>query len=455
MTVADDTLHTLRTWGRMPGGELRTRLQVSRATLMRAVQALGPAVVMRGQARNTAYAARRALRGSEAPLSLYSVHASGAADEVGLLHPLAPAGCVLDGALELGWPLDTHMRAGWFDGLPYLLDDMRPQGFLGRHFARQHAALMQVADDPSVWQEDDVLHTLALLGADQSGQYILGESAFRLWQTQASQPETALVDAEIGTAYPALAALAMGQGVVGSSAGGEFPKFTTLRQIGAQASHVLVKFSGSDTSPGTQRWSDLLVCEHLALVVVAEHLKLAAAASCIHQIGGRTFLEVQRFDRHGLRGRSALCSWAALNGGLFGLAGKPWTVAAAALHARRLIDTTTLEAIQRLWHFGELIGNTDMHDGNLSFRPGLQLAPVYDMLPMLHAPHAGVELPNRRLAPRLPLPAERAAWAEAAAAAAQFWQRVSTDARISEGFRQSAAEHGQTVCDLQGVAGVR
>ncbi len=452
MTVADEVLQLLRTWRRMPAGELRTRLQVSRATLMRAVQALGPALVVRGQARNTTYAARRGLRGSAAALPLYRVHGSGQADEVGLLHPVHPAGCMVDGVQLLGWPLDEAMGAGWFDGLPYMLDDMRPQGFLGRHFARHHAALMQVVGDPGAWSEDDVLHTLSLLGADQPGQLILGEGAFRLWQAQAAQPPAVVADDAVDTAYPALAAQAMAEGVVGSSAGGEFPKFTALRDLAGVPAAVLVKFSGSDQSAGTQRWADLLVCEHLALGVVASRLQLEAAASRILQAGGRCFLEVQRFDRHGLRGRSAVCSWAALNAGLFGLAGQPWTVAGAALHARGLIDAGTQVALDRLWHFGQLIANTDMHDGNLSFRPGLRLAPVYDMLPMLYAPQRGVELPGREFAPPLPLPAQRAAWSVAAAAASDFWQQASTDARISAGFRQTAARNAQLVADLQRLA---
>ncbi len=73
-----------------------------------------------------------------------------------------------------------------------------------------------------------------------------------------------------------------------------------------------------------------------------------------------------------------------------------------------------------------------MHDGNLLFHPGLQLAPVYDMQA---APQAGVELPNRRVVPPLPLPAECAAWASEADGATQLWQRVSTDTRISARFR--------------------
>jgi hypothetical protein len=46
-----------------------------------------------------------------------------------------------------------------------------------------------------------------------------------------------------------------------------------------------------------------------------------------------------------------------------------------------------------LWAFGQLIGNTDMHNGNLSFMSEencpLELSPVYDMLPMTFAPTSG------------------------------------------------------------------
>ncbi len=140
----------------------------------------------------------------------------------------------------------------------------------------------------------------------------------------------------------------------------------------------------------TQRWSDLLVCEHLAAQTIATVPGLAAAQTSILQAGNRTFLEAVRFDRHGIGGRSPLGSWSAFNHGWFGLAGRPWTEGAARLLERGIIDGDTAKAITRLWHFGQLIGNTDMHDDNLSCRPrasasgaGLELAPAYDMLPML------------------------------------------------------------------------
>ncbi|MFT4242990.1 MAG: HipA domain-containing protein [Acidovorax sp.] len=104
------------------------------------------------------------------------------------------------------------------------------------------------------------------------------------------------------------------------------------------------------------------------------------------------------------------------------------------------------QAIARLWWFGRLIGNTDMHLGNLAFRPvqgRLALAPAYDMLPMLHAPLPGGEVPVRAFDPPLPLPTQRAPWHAAWNAARDFWQAAAQDERIGAGFRAMCAEHGQ------------
>jgi hypothetical protein len=447
MSTPDILLHTLRTWHRMPSAQLLEKLGVSRATLMRGVAALGPQVIARGQARRTSYAARRSIRGQVEPIPLFRVDKSGKGIEVATLHPTYPAGCALDFLQPFDWPLSDDMRDGWFDGLPYPLEDLRPQGFLGRHFARQHAHLLQVAEDPRQWSEDDVLHTLTLLGADQPGDLILGEAAYRRFLNDKQTQPHFLNDDEVSATYPQLAEQAMTIGSAGSSAGGEFLKFTARRTIDRQARHVIVKFSGNDNSPGSRRWADLLVCEHLTLGVLAEHLGLSTAQSNLIQTDRRTFLEVQRFDRHGRFGRSPLCSWAALNGALVGLGGKPWPVGAAALQALGLIESDTVQQIQTLWLFGQLIANTDMHDGNLSFEPGLRLAPVYDMLPMAYAPTRGAEAPQPVFTPALPMPAEQAAWDVAASAAAQFWSLAAVDVRISAAFRKVCAGNAKRVAD--------
>jgi hypothetical protein len=383
---------------------------------------------------------------------VFQVDERGGSEEVGQLNLAYPQGSVFEFRSASPWPLDTAMLDGWFDGLPYFLQDLRPDGFLGRQFARVHAQVLQLSEDPRSWSDDDALYAVSLLGADQSGNFIAGESAYRLWLDHVQQTPECLDTGQLPQAYTERAQRAMQYGVAGSSAAGEFPKFTALRTLAGVPTHVLVKFSGSDLSEGTQRWSDLLVCEHLAAQTLKTVQGLSSAQTSVLQAGGRTFLEVVRFDRHGSRGRSALCSWAAFNHGWFGLAGRPWTEGSQRLLERGLIDRNTADAITRLWHFGQLIGNADMHDGNLSFRPqasasggALSLAPVYDMLPMLYAPQRGVELAPVNLAARLPLPAEREAWQQAASAACQVWAYGAEDSRISAEFRKICNHNLQTV----------
>ena len=105
-----------------------------------------------------------------------------------------------------------------------------------------------------------------------------------------------LNDDEIETAYPTYALQALNFGVADSSAAGEFPKFTAHRARDVPT-QVIVKFSGTGESPQERRWADLLVCEHLAIKTINDTLKLAAANSRIYQFAGRTFYEVDRFDR--------------------------------------------------------------------------------------------------------------------------------------------------------------
>jgi hypothetical protein len=137
-----------------------------------------------------------------------------------------------------------------------------------------------------------------------------------------------------------------------------------------------------------------------------------------------------------------------LNGTFVGAAGRPWAEAVQPLAQKGWLQHEDIDRILRVWLLGQLIGNTDMHDGNLSFVPTLhgdscvlQVAPIYDMLPMTYAPVRGVELPARNYAPRLPLPAQATAWQDAARAAIAFWELAASDKRISDGFRDTCEEN--------------
>lgn len=417
------------------------QLGVSIPTLHRLLKELEGRVVVTGKARRTRYALRMPLRGDPAELPLYEIDRSGRAELAASLALVHPHGTCMSLA-NTGWPVPDDSRDGWWGGLPYPLYDMRPQGYMGRQFARAEHRQLAVSANPEEWTDAEVLYVLSRRGSDMSGNLILGNPALEQWQSgKVSSPEP-LKTRALGRAYSRMAEQAIAAGVAGSSAAGEFPKFSALREIARSATpHVLVKFSGADGSPAVQRWADLLVSEHLALESAAALPGIEAASSRIVAHDGRTFLEVERFDRHGMFGRSRLSSLATLNAALVGDASTDWARLATRFAAAGLLTPDDVRRIQHLWWFGRLIANTDMHTGNLSFRPHgtLTLAPAYDMLPMMYAPLRGGEVPVREFEPPLPPPPERVVWAAACEAAVAFWARASQDVRISEGFRRTCA----------------
>jgi hypothetical protein len=315
---------------------------------------------------------------------------------------------------------------------------MKPQGFLGRQFAHLESRALGVSSNPKEWSDDDVLVILLARGVDTSGNLILGDTALQLWLESKARPVDMLSEAGTAAGYVEQAEQASSRGIAGSSAGGEFPKFTALRELrGANTPHVIVKYSASDRSDTVRRWSDLLLCEHLALQAIARIPGIQSARSRVLQAGGRTFLEVERFDRHGLYGRSPLCSLDTLESAILPGSSTDWGDAGDRLLAQGWMSAAAAEQLRTIWAFGKLIGNADMHKGNVSFVPAPQMhvAPVYDMLPMAYAPLAGGEIPRTLYAPGLPTPRDRAAWLAASQAALAFWELAAKEERISARFR--------------------
>lgn len=435
-------LAVLRAKPGLGGAELVKQLEISQPTLSRLVRDLGESILAVGPRMKRRYYLRRALRGASTALPVFAVDIEGAAAQVGTLELAYPDGGVLDvGAM--GWPVDEEFKHGFWPGLPYPMQDMRPQGFLGRNFARHVAADLAVSTNPIEWTDEDVLHILTLRGTDTSGNLIVGEAALRAWlEARATQPP-ALKEHELQSAYADLAEKASALGSAGSSAAGEFPKFTARRELaGADTPHVIVKFSGEEESGAVRRWGDLLTCEHLALRF-AGSIGLASARSRVLRVGQRVMLEVERFDRHGDFGRSPMCSLESLDAALInGRMSADWSVLATRMRDQGLISQETASKICYLWWYGRLLGNNDMHKGNLSFVPKgdhFELAPVYDMLPMMYAPLGGGELPKVAYAPVLPVPAQREYWFAAWEAAAEFWEQAAIHPDISEEFRQTCS----------------
>lgn len=440
---------------------LATRLRISAPTLLRMVRERPDEIFRIGSTKNARYALRRSLRGQNGNIPVFRIDASGRGHEAGTLELAAPAGALLDLA-GWGWPTQEDNARGWWDGLPYPFYDMQPQGFLGRNFARLAHATLNVSANPKEWSDDDIVWVLSQSGADTSGDIILGNTAYQNWLASISANVATLAPENLAASYARLATAAVNGEVAGSSAAGEFPKFTAMRELaGAHTPHVIVKFSGADNSAAVQRWSDLLVCEQLALDTLAESTGIATARTRIIQGGGRTFLESERFDRIGQFGRKSLVTLASLHTALLGTAQTSWPDIAAKMAARKWLTAADEKRISVLWWYGKLITNGDMHLGNLSFHVSekaagptpLELAPAYDMPPMRYAPLSGGEVPaDADFSPPLPLPREREAWLAACRGALLFWQLASSDQRISRPFREICLANEIRLATLAGRA---
>lgn len=426
--------HLLRVRGPTGLADIAAALGCSTKTAQRLIAAAGDAAVSAGQTRRRRTAWRREVRGQRAEAPVYRIDAHGRPEHVGLLRPIAPQGCHFE-AESPAWPAPGEARDGWYGGLPYPLYDLRPQGFLGRAFARRHGAALGLAPDPRAWDDDALLLGLGAFGDDLPGDLLVGDAALRRLLDARLHPPAPLPAADLAAAYAELAAQAMEGALPGSSAGGEFPKFTAAREAEGMATpHCVIKFSGADDSATVQRWRDLLVCEHLAAQALGEQ----SARTRLLAHGGRHLLESERFDRIGPQGRRGVVSLESANAGLVGLAGDDWRRVANALAALGLLSAADAEQVAERQLFGQLIGNSDMHGGNLGFlcsAGGFALAPSYDQLPMRYAPQAGGEVLSPPLAPQLPMPAERERWLRVAPRALGFWQAAARDERISPAFR--------------------
>lgn len=439
--MAISLLELLAMRGPSKAEDLARALDVSQPTVSRMLSSISGKIIRTGGSKNTQYAAQRGIRQlGHALIPVWRVDEEGVIFPVGELRGVAPNGYMAKFA-SARWPQDDRHQV-WFDSLPYFIQDIRPQGYMGRGFARHHGELLGLSDNPERWSNDDILVAIALMGEDLPGDLIVGDASMR---RHMGAERHVVKEEEVGETYFALAQAAVANGVAGSSAAGEFPKFTATRERGGVAAHVIVKFTGAGHSAPEVRWADLLRTEATASRVLQEHLGIPSAISCVLTHGGRTFMETERFDRVGLKGRRSLCSLSSLDAELVGMGDPHWGQFADRLVEMRLLRKEAAGWCHRIWAFGKFIANSDMHAGNLSFTleaPGkLALTPVYDMLPMRYAPLRGGELPPLEMAGEMPVPSigREQEYREAREAAIVFWDAVAADALISDAFRAMAA----------------
>ncbi len=446
----------LQAQGPQTAAQLAVSAGVHRSQVSRTLAGTADAVVQIGAARRARYALRRRVRNIGDRWPIFRIDEAGRAHEWVRLEAFHGGFRAEWAGAEPGWcsQLAVADVDGWGEGFPFFLGDLRPQGFLGRAIARRVTDILRLPPDPSNWGDDDTLVFLQSEGDDLPGDLVLGDVPLRRTLARQVAPPDSVAAAEREMRYPELAAQSMQAGVPGSSAGGEQPKFLTHVRVAGDTHAVIVKFSQPLDTPAGRRWADLLVAEAHALDVLVEAGEALAGAQVI-DAGGRRFLEVRRFDRAGAHGRRGVVSLAAVHGAFVGGGGgvNTWAQAAEQFAVADLLAPEALTSVRRRQAFGELIGNSDMHFGNLAFwlrdELPLHLAPVYDMLPMLWSPAAGGEIVSRTFAPLPPTPAQAGDWAVAAGWAEVFWQRVAADGRVSPEFTAIARAVGETVARLR------
>jgi hypothetical protein len=430
--------------GVVASAELEAALGISQTVTSRLLRGLASEgrIVRLGATRGARYGLLRPIGAIGSQWELRRIDETGHVKSIGRLYSLAA------GEYWFAPVAGSHFAwGGVTEGIPYFLQDQRPGGFLGRAVPQRYPELglpQRVID----WNDDHYLQYLTQRGGDTVGDLILGDTSFNDY-VELQKQRTPIVLENRPTEFPRLARQVMAGGLPGSSAHGEHPKFTALLRRGEECQHVLVKFSPPvDTALG-QRWSDLLVAEHVAHNVLNEG-GIKALRSEIHSFEGVTFLETNRFDRNGLNGRIGVTSLLSIDATLYGMLDN-WIASAVRLHRDQRIDAQTLESMRLIYTFGGLIANTDRHFGNIAmfdrYDGRFTLAPVYDMLPMLFAPQND-QLIERVFAPADPAAETMPVYRRARALAEQFWGRLVADARVSEQFRAIASACADTLAAL-------
>lgn len=419
----------LRSNGPLSAGDICRRFNISQPTFSRIIRSMRHQLVIGGKARSTRYAISRDIAGVGSIVPLYKIDEDGGSSRAVDMHAI--------------WPKGFYLKSDWFEDLPYFLADLRPNGFLGHLIPLRHPDL-SVPADIRLWNADHCLAYLARFETDGIGDLIVGDDAFRKYLSLIKDPPASIAPNERSHLYPKMADDVLAHGPAGSSAGGEQPKFLT--SVGPSSTSMIVKFSPPVKDDVSRRHADLLVCEHISHGVLKEH-GIDSPRSEIILGGDRFFLEIERFDRVGARGRRGVISLEALAMQFSGTLGR-WSDVARGLLQREIIDTEAHHTICWLEAYGTLIANTDMHCGNISFHTRnmapVRVAPVYDMLPMLYFPSYG-QIISKNFEPLPSIMAGTSEWKEVRSAAEDFWVKVSVHTNISDGFRIIARDNAAKI----------
>lgn len=151
----------------------------------RLIASLEDQVLTLGQSKATHYARPRDVRGAGCRFPAYRI------DEEGNAHPLGDLLSIRGG---FHWQPATT-REQTYRHLPWFVQDMRPDGFMGMAFAQRVGPTLGLPSRLPDWNDDHALVALARRGEDIIGDLIVGEESL------ARYLEAAQLD--LGTGLPA------------------------------------------------------------------------------------------------------------------------------------------------------------------------------------------------------------------------------------------------------------
>ncbi|MBT1072737.1 type II toxin-antitoxin system HipA family toxin YjjJ [Pelotalea chapellei] len=418
--------------------EIQQRFRCSQPTVSRLLAQLGDKITIIGNSRARRYTKTRDVRGLGGAFPIFKIDTEGNAHLIGTLYAVAHDHFLWN-------PLNA--REQLFRSLPWFIADLHPEGFVGCAFVRQLHEQLGLPPRSVDWNEDHVLCALARRGEDPMGSLVIGRESIERYFRLVRELPAPIRENEIADTYMRFAQEAMDGQPVGSSAGGEQPKFTATIERSGEVRNVLVKFSPPVSTDEGRRWADLLICEHHALQVV-QNSGINAVRSNIIEAGGRVFLEVIRFDRTGLLGRLPIISMRAIDNEFYGFQDN-WVNAANRMANDGRLSAQDAASLRWLSVFGSLIGNNDQHFGNVSLvmldgSSLFRLAPAYDVLPMVYRPIDGA-VPSRPFTVPAVAPGAPNEWSSALESAGQFWSQAESDIRISKKFRKICSENFKIV----------
>jgi hypothetical protein len=419
--------------GLLTSAALQSFTGKSQATLSRALKQLSPQVQALGKGRGAHYGLVREIMGRAAQQPIYLT------DENGFSSPWGRLTFLESERLHVQTPDLAITTQG---ELPWFLEAMKPQGFLGRLRGQAIGFIDANSDN---WSLEQTLYAILAFEQNTPGALDLGG----LEQPTFSRHEVSSLVASRATQYDAFASNITNEARPGSSAGGEQPKFlasfTTDENLAY--AHVILKFTPPRGTPFGERWHDLLHTELIALQTLAKH-GFSTAKTRIVQSSQRTYLESVRFDRHGMFGKRHIVPLAPIHKAFVGGSRQNWAASCDKLAELGHLPRQDAQTVHVLLYFGRLIGNTDMHFGNLSLavndmarlaNPKFSLAPCYDMLTMAYKPsefkdelgYTALEVPRQPLGSDAP-------WQQALTMAKEFWETLAETEAVSVDLRNVA-----------------